>query len=122
MPEDLKKANVTPVFRKGKKEDPGKYGPVSLTSDPGKMMEWFIPEAISKYLENKVMRSSQHRFTKGKSCSNNLIAFYNCMTGWIDEATAVDVVHLDFSKVFYTVYHDILIGKLRQCELDGEMD
>lgn len=36
--EEWKKANVTPVFRKGKKEDAG-YMLVSLTSSPGKIME-----------------------------------------------------------------------------------
>jgi len=32
VPEDWRKANVTPVFKKGKKEDPGNYRLVSLTS------------------------------------------------------------------------------------------
>ncbi|GAB0183470.1 mitochondrial enolase superfamily member 1 [Grus japonensis] len=36
VPEDWRKASVTPVFKKGKKEDLGNYGPVSLTSIPGK--------------------------------------------------------------------------------------
>ena len=38
VPEDWRKANVTPVFKKGKKDDPGNYRPVSLTSIPGKVV------------------------------------------------------------------------------------
>ena len=67
VPEDWRKANVTPVFKKGKKEDPANYRPVSLTSVPGKVMEQLILYVISKQVEEKkVIRSSQHGFTKGK--------------------------------------------------------
>ncbi|KFQ30983.1 RNA-directed DNA polymerase from mobile element jockey, partial [Merops nubicus] len=53
VPEDWRKASVTPVFKKGKKEDPGNYRPVSLTSIPGKMMEWLTLEVISEHKEEK---------------------------------------------------------------------
>jgi len=64
--------------------------------------------------EKKVIRSSQHGFTKGKSCLTNLIAFYDDMTGCVGEERAVDVVYLDFSTGFDTVSHNILLGKLRK--------
>jgi len=119
VPEDWRKASVTPIFKKGKKEDPGNYRPVSLSSIPGKMMEQLILEVIIKQVEEKkVIRSSQHGFTKGKSCLTNLIAFYDGMTGWVDEGRAVNVVYLSFSKVFDTVSHNSLLGKLRKCGLD----
>ena len=37
--------------RRGKKEDPGNYRPVSLTSIPGKVMEQLILEVIIKQVE-----------------------------------------------------------------------
>ncbi|GAB0207638.1 mitochondrial enolase superfamily member 1 [Grus japonensis] len=119
VPEDWRKASVIPIFKKGRKEDPGNYRPVSLTSIPGKVMEQLILGVINKHVEEKkVIGSGQHGFTKGKSCLTNLIAFYDGMTGWVDEGRAVDVVYLDFSKAFDTVSHNILIGKLRKCGLD----
>ena len=119
VPEDWRKANVTPIYKKGKKEDPWNYRPVSLTPIPGKVVEQLILEVILKQVEEKkVIRGSQHGFTKGKSFLTNLIAFYNGVIGWVDEWRAVDVVYLDFSKAFDTVSHNILIGKLRKCGLD----
>jgi len=56
--------------------------PVSLTSIPGKVMEQLFLEVIIKQVEEKkVIRSSQHGFTTGKSCLTNVIAFYGGMTG-----------------------------------------
>ncbi|GAB0205877.1 mitochondrial enolase superfamily member 1 [Grus japonensis] len=119
VPEDWRKANVTPVFKKGKKEDPGNYRPVSLNSIPGEMMEQLILGVINKHVEEKkVIGSGQHGFTKGKPCLTNPIAFYDGMTGWVDEGRAMDVVYLDFGNVFDTVSHNILISKLRKCGLD----
>ena len=69
MCEDWRKACVTPVYKKGKKENPGKDRLVSLTSTPGKVMEQLILEVSSKHVEKKkVTRDSQRGLTKGKPC------------------------------------------------------
>jgi len=64
--EDWRIGNDAPVFKKGKKDDPGNYMPVSFTDIPGKVIEQLVLDAISKSLEEKIIRSSQHRFTKEK--------------------------------------------------------
>ncbi|CAM5171140.1 unnamed protein product [Natator depressus] len=117
--DDWKKANVVPIFKKGKKADPGNYRPVSFTSVPGKIMEQVLKESILKHLEErKSIRNSQHGFTKDKSCLTNLVAFYDKITGSVDEEKAVDVLFPDFSKAFDTVSHRILARKLKKYGLD----
>ncbi|KFO62345.1 hypothetical protein N302_02806, partial [Corvus brachyrhynchos] len=52
VPDNWKLANVMPIHKKGRKEDPGSYRPVSLTSVPGKVMEQFILSAITQHLQD----------------------------------------------------------------------
>jgi len=79
------------------------------------MIEQLIQDIISKQVEEKkVIRSSQHGFTKGKSCLMNLVAFYD-ITGWVEEERTVGAVYLDFSNVFDAASHNIPVGKPRKC-------
>ncbi|KFP28178.1 RNA-directed DNA polymerase from mobile element jockey, partial [Colius striatus] len=55
VPEDWRKASVTPVFKKVRKEDPGNYRLVSLTSIPGKVMEHLILNVITEYMKEKMV-------------------------------------------------------------------
>ena len=78
VPVDWRLANVTPIFKKGWKDDPGSYRPNSLTSVPGKVMEWIILGAIMDQLKvNQGIWPSQHWFMNGRSCLTNLISFYD---------------------------------------------
>ena len=55
VPTDLKHANVTPIFKKGDKSDPGNYRPISLTSQICKVLESILRENIVNHLNTHTL-------------------------------------------------------------------
>ncbi|GAB0175517.1 mitochondrial enolase superfamily member 1 [Grus japonensis] len=59
VPVDWKLPNVKPIHKKGQKEDPGNYRPVSLIPVPWKVMEQIISSVITWHVQdNQVIRPS----------------------------------------------------------------
>ncbi|XP_038671336.1 uncharacterized protein LOC119975618, partial [Scyliorhinus canicula] len=123
VPEDWRIANVVPLFKKGSRDNPGNYRPVSLTSVVGKVLERIIKDTIYNHLDrNNMIRDSQHGFVKGRSCLTNLIEFFEKVTEQVDKGRAVDVVYMDFSKAFDKVPHGRLLQKIRRLGIEGDLE
>jgi hypothetical protein len=122
VPQDWREANVAPLHKKGSREKPENYRPVSLTSIVGKILESIIKDGIVAHLDQyNLIEKSQHGFTRGRSCLTNLLDFFEVVTKDLDDGKNVDLIYLDFSKAFDKVPYNRLFNKLRSHGIGGDI-
>jgi len=112
FPNDLKKALITPLFKKGDKSDPNNYRPISILPNISKVFEKIILNRINNYVAiNKCLPNTQFGFRQKCSTKDailsmvlniekNLTSKYMC------------IILLDLSKAFDRVVHSTLLNKL----------
>lgn len=122
VPEDWKHANVTPIFKKGSKGKPENHRPIALTPVPCKILESLIKDKLIQHLDiNNLIKSSQHGFMKGRSCTTNLLEFLEKVMKNVDSNVPMDIIYLDFSKAFDKVSINKLIDKLKGMNIKGNL-
>ena len=122
FPTAWKTANVTPIHKKGNKDDCSNYRPVSLLSCVGKVFERCMHKHIYNYLTtNKCITECQSGFVEGDSTVNQLISIYNDFLYNYDKNTTTQAVFFDISKAFDRVWHKGLLHKLKSIGIRGKL-
>ena len=123
VPDDWKKANITPVFKKGSRTAACNYRPISLTSVPCKIMEHIIFHHMMAHLDtHRILVDFQHGFRKGYSCETQLITIIEKVARNLDRKLQTDMLLLDFSKAFDTVPHHRLLHKIYHYGIRGNLN
>ena len=120
IPSDWTKANVSPVFKKGNKNDRTNYRPISLTCILCKVMKHIIASKLTRHLnQHNVLYDLQHGFRERRSCEIQLIQLVEDLGRKLVTGKQVDLIQLDFTKAFDKVSHPKLLFKLSQHGVKG---
>ena len=120
VPAEWKEANITPIHKKGAKNNRENYRPVSMTSILCKLMESIVRDKIVDYMINNNMFSKkQHGFVPSRNCMTNLLACMEKWTDLIEKGYSIDVIYTDFAKAFDRVPHQRLLHKMKKLGIIG---
>ena len=120
LPDDWRMADIFPLHKKGPRNLPENYRPISLTCIACKVMEHIVYSSISRFLDtNKILCPRQHGFRAGHSCETQLILAIDDWAKTLDHGAQADVAIFDFSKAFDSVPHQRLLAKLEYYGISG---
>ena len=120
FPSALKIARVTPIFKGGDPSDISNYRSISVLPCFSKMLERITYNRLYKYQTNeKLLYSKQFGFQTGLSTEHAIVKLVDQIYKSFEKDHYTLGVFIDLSKAFDTVYHAILIRKLKMCGIKG---
>ena len=128
IPDKLKIAVVTPVFKTNEANKFENYRPISVLSCFSKLLEKIMYKRLIKFIDkNKILSKHQYGFRKNRSTDpgnevateHALIELIDGITKAIDQGKYTIGIFLDLSKAFDTINHKILIKKLEHYGVRG---
>ena len=120
FPSALKITKVIPVNKKYSKLDFSNYQPLSLLSNPDKILEKLMYTRIFKFFDNNnLFYPLQFGFRQNYSTTHALISLTEIIRKCLDEGKFACRIFVDLQKAFDIVKHDILLTKLEHYSVRG---
>ncbi len=119
FPSDLKKAEISPIFKKDDALNKTKYRPVSVLPVVSKIYERLLDSQSSKYFYS-VLSTVIAAYRKHHSCQDVLLSAVDNWKQALDNDEYVGAILMDLSKAFDSIPHGLLIAKLSAYGADNE--
>ena len=111
FPNELKLADIIPVYKKDSAYDKENYRPISLLPVFAKVFEKIIVKQFNPFIE-KWFSKHLCGFRKGHSTQHALLNMLRKWQKHLDTSGKIGAVLMDLSKAFDCLPHDLLIAKL----------
>ena len=111
FPDDLKLAEVSPIFKKNDDLDKGNYRRVIVLFNVLKGFERIIYRQIDAFMQDKLLNLLTG-FRKNHSTQHCLMYMLENWKNMLDKRGYVCAMFMDLSKAFDTIHHDLMIVKL----------
>ena len=113
FPNSLKIAKVTPIFKKENNKLITNYRPISVLPVISKIFETVIHEQLSEYfISNNLFCPQQYGFRKNSSTELAALELLDRVLDQMDKHKIPINFHINLSKAFDSLRHDILLDKL----------
>ena len=109
--QNLQLADITPAYKKGKKDIKENYRPVSILPNLSKIFEKLMFKEMSQFFD-KIFSKYQCGFRKGFSTQQCLLAMLEKWKRSIDNGKSFGALLTDLSKACDCLDHELLIAKL----------
>ena len=113
IPDQLKVAIVTPVYKASDKNIFSNYRPISVLPCFSKILEKLMYKRLITYIDKyKILSDHQYGFRRKSSTNHAIIELVDKITKAIEKNEYTVGIFIDLCKAFDTVNHDILLKKL----------
>ncbi|KAF4801359.1 hypothetical protein TURU_035701 [Turdus rufiventris] len=99
------------IFKKGSKEDPEKYGPISLNSVPGTNMEQILLEAARGHAEDK------EDIGGGIECTLSKFADNTKLSGVVDKLKGQDAIQRNLDRLEKQAHENLMGFNKTKCKV-----
>ena len=112
----MKQAKITPVFKKGSRNQKENYRPASILSIIFKIFEKIVGKHLYIYFEN-ILSKLRCGFRKGFSTQHCSLVMTEKWKEAVGKDRPLGALLADLSKAFDCLSHDLLIAKLHSCRI-----